>query len=203
MSDHYKAPAEILEKEIVIKKSRFIARVGRVANKAEVKLFLEQARRDFKDARHHCWAYLIGNPTGIPSAATNDDGEPSGTAGRPILNVIQHKAVGDVMLVVIRYFGGVKLGAGGLTRAYSSAAENVLSTVQLMQIQSMTEIKFVMNFSVEQIIRHWLENHSSKVINIEYTENVTMTASVPSKDLELFLKICSAQSIILIYPDCE
>lgn len=127
MSKDYPIPAGFLERETEIKKSRFIARVAPVSSRDEVKAWLEQARNDHPDARHICWAYQIGRPGAAAEAAMNDDGEPSGTAGKPILSVIQHKDLGDVLVMVIRYFGGIKLGAGGLVRAYAGATEAVLS----------------------------------------------------------------------------
>ena len=111
-------------------KSRFISRAGCVTSKDEAKLFVHQCRLDYEDAGHYCWAYLLGNPDRASSAAMSDDGEPSGTAGKPILNVLQHKNVGDIMVVVVRYFGGVKLGAGGLVRAYSSSAQLVMDKLK-------------------------------------------------------------------------
>lgn len=113
MKKDYPVPAGYLERETDIKKSRFIARVAPVVSRDEVKEWLEKAHQDHPDARHICWAYQIGRPGSAAEAGMNDDGEPSGTAGKPILSVIQHKDMGDVLVMVIRYFGGIKLGAGG------------------------------------------------------------------------------------------
>src|SRR5690606_32119147 len=101
----------------------------------------------------------IGRPGSAAEAAMNDDGEPSGTAGKPILNVIQHKDMGDVLVIVIRYFGGIKLGAGGLVRAYAGAAESVLSEVERVVQQARVQARVGLDFADEQPLRHWCEGH--------------------------------------------
>ena len=120
---------------------------------------LAQARSDYPDARHHCWAYQIGSPKSPSTAAMSDDGEPSGTAGKPILNVIQHKDIGDLMIIVIRYFGGIKLGAGGLVRAYSAAAQQVIDTIELKEKKFLKRFNIKGDYALEQPLRHWLNSH--------------------------------------------
>lgn len=195
MKNTYVVPVQALEVVTEVKKSRFIARVEHIKSKEEARAYVEAARKDYPDARHHCWAYLLGNPFTNASAAMNDDGEPSGTAGKPILNVIQHKGIGDVIVVVIRYFGGIKLGAGGLTRAYSGAAESVLSQVKLTQVIPSTILKLEMAFNKEQPIRHWLNTFSSTINTFEYRNSVLMTVSVPNSHLPELKDFCRANNI--------
>lgn len=195
MSKDYPVPAEYLERETEIKKSRFIARVAPVADRDEVKAWLERAHRDHPDARHICWAYQIGRPGSAAEAAMNDDGEPSGTAGKPILSVIQHKDMGDVLVMVIRYFGGIKLGAGGLVRAYAGAAESVLSAVDRVVQRSMDPVVVTMSFADEQPLRHWCETNDASVESIEYGSTVTARVLVPSDRVEQFAGFCSAQKL--------
>lgn len=164
-------------------------------NREEALGFVEGARRDFPDARHHCWAYLLGNPSAASSAGQNDDGEPSGTAGKPILNVIQHKGVGDVVVVVIRYFGGIKLGAGGLVRAYSGAAEAAMSLLPLEQAVSMLHAWVRMDFSKEQPLRHWLAQNRGEVMSVEYAEVVVMQVSLPLEKADEWEAFCAAQGV--------
>lgn len=147
---------------------------------------LEQARADYPDARHHCWAYLLGAPSNPVSAAMSDDGEPSGTAGKPILNVMQHKELGDVMLIVIRYFGGIKLGAGGLVRAYSTAAQQAYDLVQTTENIVLDKHILQCSFSDEQHIRHWLTQHKGQVNQVDYSEQVTLTIELPPAALSNF-----------------
>lgn len=180
----YATPKTFHEHTFEIKKSRFIAWAEKVTDRNEAMAFLKRAQTAYPDARHHCWAYQIGNPKSPTNAAMSDDGEPSGTAGKPILNVLQHKDVGDVMVIVIRYFGGIKLGAGGLVRAYSSAAEKVMSTLEIEQHLAVIEKTITVDFSQEQRVRHWLAQHNSSVIAIDYGQKVTMTLSIAEPHAE-------------------
>ncbi|AOY86954.1 YigZ family protein [Marinobacter salinus] len=192
MSKDYPVPAEYLERETEVKKSRFIARIAPVSSREEVKAWLAQAHRDHPDARHICWAYQIGRPGSAAEAAMNDDGEPSGTAGKPILNVIQHKDMGDVLVMVIRYFGGTKLGAGGLVRAYAGAAESVLSAVDRVVQQPVTLARVTMSFADEQPLRHWCEVNGGVVESVDYGPSVIAGVSVPEALLEDFAAFCEA-----------
>lgn len=198
MSGTYAVPAGELEREIEIKKSRFIARAGRVGSRDEAMAFLKRARGDYPEARHHCWAYLLGTPEAARNAAMNDDGEPSGTAGKPILNVIQHKGVGDVMVVVVRYFGGVKLGAGGLVRAYSGAAEAVLSALPVSRRVPTVDVVTEMDFAHEQAMRRWAAEHGAKVAPPAYREKVSLPITLPEGAQDELQAFCSARGIVIL-----
>jgi len=195
MSKDYPVPAGYLERETEVKKSRFIARVAPVSSRDEVKALVEQAHRDHPDARHVCWAYQIGRPGSAAEAAMNDAGEPSGTAGKPILNVIQHKDMGDVLVIVIRYFGGVKLGAGGLVRAYAGAAESVLSAVDRVIARPVVSAHITMGYADEQPLRHWCEVNGAEVVAVDYGAAVTAEVSVPEDLVESFSEFCQAQKM--------
>ncbi len=195
MSRDYPVPAGYLERETEVKKSRFIARVAPVSSRDEVKAFVEQAWQDHPDARHVCWAYQIGRPGSAAEAAMNDDGEPSGTAGKPILSVIQHKDMGDVLVIVIRYFGGIKLGAGGLVRAYAGAAESVLSAVDRVVQQPEVAVNAKLGFADEQPVRHWCEQNSARIEGVDYGAGVAMALAVPEVALEEFRAFCDARGL--------
>lgn len=195
MNKDYPVPAGYLERETEVKKSRFIARIAPVTSRDEVKTWLDQAHRDHPDARHVCWAYQIGRPGAAAEAAMNDDGEPSGTAGKPILNVIQHKDMGDVLVMVIRYFGGIKLGAGGLVRAYAGAAESVLSAVDRVVQQPMVQARLTMDFSDEQPVRHWCEVHGASLDSVDYGTSVFARLSLPEQAVDEFSAFCEAQKL--------
>ena len=195
MAKDYPIPAGFLERETEIKKSRFIARVAPVGSRDEVHQWLEQAHRDHPDARHICWAYQIGRPGSAAEAAMNDDGEPSGTAGKPILNVIQHKDMGDVLVMVIRYFGGIKLGAGGLVRAYAGAAESVLAEVGRVVQQPVEAVRVILPFAAEQPLRHWCGVHGAAVADITYGTAVTARVEVPLDQAQAFAAFCDAQKL--------
>ncbi|MCG2579959.1 MAG: YigZ family protein [Marinobacter sp.] len=195
MKKDYPVPAGYLERETEVKKSRFIARVAPVNSRDDVKGWLDRSHKDHPDARHICWAYQIGRPGSAAEAAMNDDGEPSGTAGKPILSVIQHKDMGDVLVMVIRYFGGIKLGAGGLVRAYAGAAESVLSAVDRVVQRSMDTAFVTMGFADEQPLRHWCETNDASVESIEYGASVTARVLLPSDRGEQFAGFCDAQKL--------
>lgn len=190
MSLVYTIPDGTTEVCYEIKKSRFIARLSLATDRDQAMQALEQAKQDYPDARHHCWAYQIGPPHTPHLAAMSDDGEPNGTAGKPILNVIQHKEVGDLMLVVIRYFGGIKLGAGGLVRAYSQSAQMAFDALNTKRHVELDSFSLLCDFQDEQAIRHWLKQFESEICSVEYTERVTMHIKIDGQfqdELTLFL----------------
>lgn len=195
MAKDYPIPAGFLERETEIKKSRFIARVAPVSSRDDVKSWLEQARNDHPDARHICWAYQIGRPGAAAEAAMNDDGEPSGTAGKPILSVIQHKDLGDVLVMVIRYFGGIKLGAGGLVRAYAGATEAVLSGVERVIQQPVSQVTVTMTFADEQPLRHWCDQNGAEIGNVGYSAGVTADVSLVEEQNQEFTAFCESRGI--------
>jgi len=195
MSVDYPVPAGFLERETEVKKSRFIARVVPVASRDEAKQWLARAHADHPDARHVCWAYQIGRPGAAAEAAMNDDGEPSGTAGKPILGVIQHKDMGNVLVMVIRYFGGVKLGAGGLVRAYAGAAESVLSEVDRVVQKPVETVRVIMGFADEQPLRHWCEGREALIENVEYDATVKVTLEIPRDRIEELKEFCEARGL--------
>lgn len=179
----YLVPHVFIEHIYEVKKSRFIARIDYASNREQALRILEQAKVDYPDARHHCWAYLIGDPKAPKTMAASDDGEPSGTAGKPILNVLQHKNVGDLMLVVIRYFGGIKLGAGGLVRAYSSAAQLAMDHLVTQEYNEIIILDVITNFATEQLLRHWLTLHDGRVLSVDYSHQVNLNVELKCEDL--------------------
>lgn len=195
MTPEYPIPAGFLERETEVKKSRFIARIVPVSSREEVKAWLAQAHQDHPDAGHICWAYQIGQPGAAAEAAMNDDGEPSGTAGKPILGVIQHKDMGDVLVMVVRYFGGVKLGAGGLVRAYAGAAESVLSEVERVVHKALNRVVVTMDFAHEQPVRHWCEQHDAMVEDVQYQNQVKATVLLPQEYRDELVSFCEARGL--------
>lgn len=182
----YCIPGNEARAEIEIKKSRFIAFAKRVDSREQGMQWLELLKAQFPDARHHCWAYLIGNPKCATNAGMGDDGEPSGTAGKPILNVLTHKHVGDIMVIIVRYFGGIKLGAGGLTRAYSQAAQAVMEVLPIEEQTPLTTIKVTCDFSQEQWVRHCCTKFDANVLEVSYSNLVKMVLDVPDVKLNAF-----------------
>lgn len=194
-SETYPVPEKAAEAETEIRRSRFIARAVPVASRDEALDVVERARRDHPQARHHCWAYVIGAPGRATSAAMNDDGEPSGTAGKPILGVIEHKAIGDIAVVVIRYFGGVKLGAGGLVRAYAGATEAVLSALPVCLHEPGVSLQVAGGFADEQPLRLELERLAGELMAIDYGQGVEAWVSIPQASLDAFQAWAAARGI--------
>jgi len=199
--DTFFTPATTLERELEVKKSRFIARTGPAATREAALAFVEEARADYPDARHHCWAYLVGNPATAATAAMSDDGEPGGTAGKPILNVIQHKGIGDVVVVVTRYFGGTKLGAGGLVRAYAGVTQRVLADLPLTEHHPHRAYHLALDFPQEQPLRHWADQHGATLLSVDYAQGVTARLDVPETHAAAFEAFLGAQGIRSLDPD--
>ena len=197
--DGYPVPASPIDREIIINKSRFITWLRPVSQREEAMAFVDEARQLYPDASHHCYAYLLGNPASA-QAAMNDDGEPSGTAGKPIFNVIQHKGMSDVLVVVIRYFGGVKLGAGGLVRAYAAAAESVLSAVERVEHTPQTSLRLDVPFALEQRVRLWAEQHAAQIGEVSYGQHVSMEVLCQTADCDDLLELCAAEQITVVRP---
>lgn len=157
-----------------LKKSRFIGIATRVSSTEEVTGVLAALRKEFPDATHHCWAYVLGDPRSSTKLRASDDGEPSGTAGKPILNVLQHKNVGDILVVVVRYFGGVKLGAGGLVRAYSSTASTLMDAVDLVPNIPQRNTILSLDYTDERPVRRLLEALGVSITSATYGESVEL-----------------------------
>ncbi|MDR2054612.1 MAG: YigZ family protein [Desulfovibrio sp.] len=127
------SPQEAHRTEIFVRRSRFLASCARTPDAASARNFVESVRRRCPDATHNCWAYVAGPPGDTARIGASDDGEPRGTAGRPMLNVLLHSGTGEICVVVSRWFGGVKLGTGGLVRAYQDAVRENLATLDLAE----------------------------------------------------------------------
>jgi len=153
------------------KRSRFIAHLWPIKSKEEGFAHFEAIKQQHPDARHHCWAYVIGDPEQALAAGFNDDGEPGGTAGKPMLNVLMQRKVGNVFAVVVRYFGGIKLGAGGLTRAYGQAVSRALDAAELQWVVPTELLRIEIAFSLEQKIRNILQQQGVSVLDAHYKEN--------------------------------
>lgn len=186
----YPIPKDTVETLYEIKKSKFIAQASYAADREQAMAVLKAVKARYPDARHHCWAYTLGSPSSPTSAAMSDDGEPSGTAGKPILNVLQHKDVGDIIIVVTRYFGGIKLGAGGLVRAYSAAAQQAIDELTVEQQVDLFTLQVTSDFKHEQFVRHLVTQHNGDINNVAYSENVSMTIALPAPAIDDVIASC-------------
>ncbi|WP_026962934.1 YigZ family protein [Alicyclobacillus herbarius] len=181
MKQHeFLTPAGPAETEIVIKKSRFIGQLRPVRWVDEAEAALEAIRTEHKTATHNCYAYTVG--LGVPIERFSDDGEPSGTAGRPILEVLRRRQVMNALIVVTRYFGGTLLGANGLVRAYTEGAASVIDSGQLLTCKVMQPVHITLDYSRFGKLEHELTNAGWVIRDKQFTEQVHLSLWVPYAD---------------------
>jgi uncharacterized YigZ family protein len=157
-------PAAVHRVEQVIDRSRFICTVAPVSSVDEAQAFVRTVQREFPDATHNCWAYVVGAPGSTDRIGLSDDGEPHGTAGRPMFTVLQHAGVGDIAAVVTRYFGGVKLGTGGLVKAYGGAVQHALETLPRTMRVARVELSLRVGYAAISAIQQMLPSFEAEVV---------------------------------------
>ncbi len=166
----YKTVIEKYEREIVIKKSRFIGRLYPVADEYEIKELIQRIKKEHHQANHHCTAFRIHGQQLIERYS--DDGEPSGTAGMPMLEVLRGAGLENVLAVSIRYFGGTKLGTGGLVRAYTESVQDVIGAAEIIQIGSFVEMKVQVTYELSGKVAYYIEQNELLLDDTIYSENV-------------------------------
>jgi uncharacterized YigZ family protein len=160
--------------DLIIKKSRFMGCVQPMSDRASAQAVVEQLRREHPGAAHVCWALLAGG-----QSAAVDDGEPSGTAGRPMLDVLRHQDLEGVLATVVRYFGGVKLGAGGLVRAYTDAVAQALLQAEKVAIQRMCILRCAVPYALEGMVRRQVEASGAELVSVEHGSLVILQIQLP------------------------
>lgn len=165
--------ARAVHSELLIKKSRFIGCVQPVAGRAEALVVVERLRHEHPGAAHVCWALLVGG-----QSAANDDGEPGGTAGRPMLEVLRHQQLEGVLATVVRYFGGVKLGAGGLVRAYTDAVAQALLGAEKVLLQRLVPLACSVPYSLEGLVRRELQDAGATLGEVQHGDAVAIAFTV-------------------------
>ena len=192
--------ARPVDHEQVIKKSRFLAHLAPARSVAEADAVIARRRKDLWDARHHCVAMVLG--TRADQARSSDDGEPGGTAGVPMLEVLRHRDVTDLVAVVTRYFGGVKLGAGGLVRAYSGAVAAALDVASgagaLLRRELLYEVEVPVPHGdagrIDNVLRDWAASHGSVVEPPAYDAVAHLRLLVPGHELDTLAADVAAAS---------
>ena len=170
--------------EFVEKKSTFITHLVRVTSEEEAREFIQKMKKKHYDATHVCSCYVVGDNNEI--TRTNDDGEPSGTAGAPMLDVLVKNEIKNVCATVIRYFGGTKLGTGGLVRAYGGGVINALKNATLVERKDALEIRLELDYSLNGKIEYEIEKTNFIVNNLEYTDKIIYTIYVMEEDYDSF-----------------
>jgi uncharacterized YigZ family protein len=171
--------AAAVSAELDIRKSRFIAHALPVADRDAAMDELRRLREAHPAATHVCWALLAGGQSGM-----SDDGEPSGTAGRPILEVLRHHDLDGVLAAVVRYYGGVKLGAGGLVRAYTDAIASALLNAERVERIALARLVVEIGFADEARVRRWIEQAGAELIDSAYELNVRLTIRMPATTID-------------------
>lgn len=186
MLETYKTVLEGGTDEITEKKSRFIATVRPVKTEEEALAFLEEMKKKYWDARHNCFVYSVG--LNREYTRCSDDGEPSGTAGRPMLDVILGEDIYNVAVVVTRYFGGVLLGTGGLVRAYSKAVQEGLAASRIIEKRRGIALKVTTDYTGIGKIQYIAGERNIPILNSEYTDKVVLELLIPSEDVDAVQK---------------
>jgi uncharacterized YigZ family protein len=175
MAGRYPIPAAETREEIRVSNSRFIATAAPVFTVDEAKAFIKKIKNEFGDASHNVPAFVIGHGSSI-TAHCNDDGEPSGTAGRPMLAVLQGSGLGDIAVVVTRYYGGTKLGTGGLVRAYGDAVKALLDKLPLAEKVPTHTAMMAVPYNLFEQVKLLIEAHNGRVLDEEFAADVTISA---------------------------
>lgn len=183
--------------EFEIEKSRFICYLNRAFDEEEAKAYILRIKKLHPNATHHCSAFLIGEHSELQRS--NDDGEPSGTAGVPMLESLRMNKMNDVVAVVVRYFGGIKLGAGGLIRAYSKSVSEAIKLAPLTD--KVLTYKYSLTFSYDLIgkLDYFLAHHDTEILNKEYDERVTYVYRSRSDDLNDAIQEIASGSAEIIF----
>ncbi len=177
----YRTPAGTAEAEMVIKRSTFIGTAGPAADAASAEAFVARVRERSPDANHHAWAYRLGGACGQAEIGSSDDGEPGGTAGRPMLAILEGSGLQEIVVVGTRYFGGIKLGTGGLVRAYSAAAREALKALPVEERVLHEVYTFSVDYARYGALHYLLPQQGVRVEEEAFAEQVTLRVAVPAE----------------------
>lgn len=184
MADGYLSVQGEIVTEKTIEKSRFITTCAHIEGEEEAKAFVGRVSKQYRDATHNCYAYIadsLGN-----FMRFSDDGEPQGTAGMPMLEVLKANNLKQVAVVVTRYFGGIKLGAGGLVRAYSGSVADCLASAQKVTYQPCTQSEYIVDYPLVDSVMRYLSENDCELSDTEYADRVHFKVSVKTKNVSAF-----------------
>lgn len=181
--------------ETIVRKSRFLAQTCQVASREAAREFIESIRGQHIDATHNCWAFMAGPPGDTACVGSSDDGEPHGTAGRPMLSALTHCGIGQICVVVSRWFGGIKLGTGGLVRAYQDAVRNNLESLLLINVTPRGSWCLETGYEWLPAIKRLLPEHEATIEKESWGERASFLLTVPlDRSEELKLSIAGASN---------
>ena len=185
MRSKYLVPASESSISEEIKKSRFLSFIQHTPDRRGAREWMAAIRAEHPQARHCCWASVAGNPEDSQCLGFSDDGEPSGTAGRPILQLLQGSGLGEVTAVVVRYYGGIKLGTGGLVRAYSSGIAQLLKTLPTREVQLSLAFTLVCDYDGLALCQHLLQEVGCQQVVIDYLQQVFVQGECPIDKVDI------------------
>lgn len=173
--------------ELEVKKSKFIANIIKIIDEQDAKEKLDQIRKKYSDARHNCYAYIVyDNESKTKIEKSSDDREPSGTAGIPILTLLQKNHLVNVLIVVTRYFGGILLGTGGLVRAYTDSSKQALENAQIIELKYGELLEYYIEYDEFEYFKYICKKNNIEIINAEYSSNVKAVIKIKEDDKTLF-----------------
>lgn len=173
--------------ELDVKKSKFIANIIKITDEQDAKEKLNQIRKEYSDARHNCYAYIVyDNETKTKIEKSSDDREPSGTAGIPMLTLLQKNNLVNVLIVVTRYFGGILLGTGGLVRAYTDSSKQALEAAKIIELQYGEILEYCIEYDEFEYFKYICEKNNIEIINTEYSNNIKAIIKLKEEDKSLF-----------------
>lgn len=188
MTKGFPIPAAIVQSEQVILRSRFISSLAPAPDPASARAFIAEIKELYDDASHNCWAFVAGPPGSTASVGCSDDGEPTGTAGQPMLKVLLHSGVGEIVAVVTRYFGGTKLGRGGLVRAYSGGVQAVLETLDTVHKVEMVRLALTLEYPMLDRFQRFSTRFEAQVEDTVYSDRVQVWTVLPAHRREEFVR---------------
>ena len=179
----YKTIKENVSAELVEKKSKFIANLFYIESREEAEDIIKMQKKKYYDARHNCYAFRVLGEDGIIEKSS-DYGEPSGTAGAPMLNILSKMEITNILVIVTRYFGGILLGTGGLVKAYSNSTKLALEKAEISMLEEGFVYKLELNYSDLENFKYFIKNNEIKILKEEYFENVKLSIFVPKNKID-------------------
>ena len=179
--NRYPIPAELFRCEIEVKHSRFITPIVSTDTPEAALAFISEIKQEFPDATHNCWAYLIGPPGSTDRIGLSDDGEPHGVAGKPMLTTIQHSGLGDITAVVTRYFGGTKLGKGGMVKAYTLAVKTAIEQLKVAEKIDWVELTVFFDYPFLDSIERLLPDYEVILEEKQFAEKICLQLKLPAE----------------------
>ena len=182
----YLIPAQTIVFEEEIKKSVFITYLAHTSTIEAAKAFVDQIKTKHSDARHNCWGFVAGRPEDSMKWGFSDDGEPSGTAGKPILAQLSGSGVGEISAVVTRYYGGIRLGTGGLVKAYGGGVQQALKQLQTIEKKITTLVTLQLDYGFMPVAQSLFNQFGVQEVKAQYSDGVELTLEVDVRELEAF-----------------